>query len=219
MTLSRLRREEQDAQERLDNVRSLLRDAMKDLEDTRAETENAQETTTLLEKRATLETKKLTDARTQYATLEQELSSMEDERNILRKEVSQYTIELETVKSSLETAKKDLIYLRFNAQVEHDAYENTTTEHATQQSAKEREILTLKAGIEQLQAKKDAMMHEIDSHTINMEQDKKRIDETWAEIHEREEVIDRRAKDARVLRARLKKFCADKKIIFPIADE
>jgi chromosome segregation ATPase len=219
MTLSRLRRDELEAQNKLDATRALLRDATQLLEETRAEMGDAQETTAVLEKKAALATQNLAALHTEYMSIETELCEVEEERDILKQEIADYTTKLAQVKQHTESLEKDLSILRYNAQLVHDAYENTMTQQATQQSAKEREILTLNAEIAQLEAKHAVMTQEIESHATNMRQDKKRINEEWEKIKEREDVVDRRAEDARMLRARLKNICAENKIVFPIADE
>ena len=77
MNLTRLRRNEVEAQALLEETRALLRDAMKDLDDTRAETEALKEQTTMLEKRSQQYLAEITKTRREHTALEQELSEME----------------------------------------------------------------------------------------------------------------------------------------------
>lgn len=219
MNLTRIRRNEVEAQALLEETRALLRDAMKDLDDTRAETEALKEQAAMMEKRSQQYLAEITKTRREHTALEQELSEMETEHDALKGEIDNFTTKRDLCKKEIETIEKDLIYLRFKASQEHDAYENTITTYATQQSEKERHILTLNAEIAQLEAKKAQLDDALVMHATNMAQDKVRIDEEWAKIREREQVVDQRAEDARMLRHRLKRFCAEKKIVFPIADE
>lgn len=219
MNLTRLRRNEVEAQALLEETRALLRDAMKDLDDTRAETEALKEQTTMLEKRSQQYLAEMTKTRREHTALEQELSEMETEHDALKGEIDNFTTKRDLCKKEMETIEKDLIYLRFKASQEHDAYENTITTYATQQSEYKQEIDALRKEIHTLEVTKARLEAGIDMHAINMQADKDMIEAKWAEIREREEVIDRRAEDAKKLRHRLKKFCASKKIVFPIADK
>lgn len=219
MRLTRQRREEEEAQAHLEETRALLRDAMKDLDGTLARMDEVKEQTTLLEKRSQQYLADIEKTKKEHTALEQDLSEMEIEQAVLLQDIADYKTLSEQRKHEKETLEKDLIYLRSKAYQEHDAYENTMTSYATQQSAKERQISDLTAQIAQLEAKKAQVEDTIAMHATNMEQDKSRIDEEWAKIREREEVVDRRAEDARMLRHRLKSLCAEKKIVFPIADE
>lgn len=219
MNLTRLRRNEAEAQALLDNTRALLRDAMKDLDNTRADIATVQEQTTVLEKRSLQYLTDIEKTRKAHTALVQDLSDMEVEHDALKAEIDSYTTKRDLCKKEIGALENDLFYLRSKAHEAHLAYDNAMTGYATQQNANKQEIDTLRKEIHTLEVIKARLDAGIGMHATNMQADKDMIEKKWAEIREREEVIDRRAEDAKKLRHRLKKFCASKKIVFPIADK
>lgn len=216
MDLSRIRKNEIEAQEKVDallqerdRLSILVSDAVQEYERARSEFG-------MIEQKTLLMKKQVQELQRAYEELEGNLEELEHDEEEIIADLHLLEETRQFVNDEVEQAKKEAIYFTSNARLAQREYENTLNGLSTQESELKAEIGLLNTKKAELIGETAQLADVIDMHATNMKADKDLIEQEWARLRERTEKVERQSSDTRKLRVRLKKTADKKNIKFPI---